>query len=78
MFTVTQPSLLKSTIFFCKNLQEIMGDHFKDFYVSVGTITCCICLLKSERVASSVSFNVIEMVLTSQLMTLNLTKFYTK
>ena len=39
MFAVTRPSLLKSTeakLFFHENLQKIIEDFFKNFYVSLG------------------------------------------
>ena len=65
MFVVTRSSLVKSTdlkTFFSKNLQKITEDLFKNFYVSFGTTTSCITLLKRQRFASSESFNVIEMI----------------
>ena len=65
MFAVTRPSLLKSTnpkLFFPENLQKIIEDFLKNFNVSLGATTSCIYLLKSQRFASSVPFNVIEMV----------------
>ena len=49
--------------FFHENLQNIMGDLFENFDVSLGTKASCICLLKcQENCAISVPFNVIEMV----------------
>ena len=37
--------------FFRENLQKIISDPSENFYVSVGTITSCVCLLKSQRFA---------------------------
>ena len=64
MFVVTRPSLLKKTDakrFFRENGQKLTEDLCKNFYVSLGTTTSSIRLLKSQRFASSVPFNVIEM-----------------
>ena len=49
-------------LFFLENLQTIIADLFKNFYVSLGTTTSCTCLLKSQRFALSVPFNVTDMV----------------
>ena len=54
MFAITRPSLLKSTdpkLFFCENLQKMIGDLSENFHVSLGTAGSCICLLKSLRFA---------------------------
>ena len=45
---------LPTKIFFRRNLQKIIEDLFKKFYVFLVTITSCICLLKSQIFASSV------------------------
>ena len=47
--------------FFHGNLQQTSEDLFKKFYVSLGKTISFISLLKSQRFASSVPFNVIEM-----------------
>ena len=65
MFAVTRPSLLIITerkLCFRENLQKIIEDLFKNFYISLGTTTSGICLVKSQGFACSVLFNVIEMV----------------
>ena len=54
--------MLKSTNSKRENLQNIIGDMFKNIYVSLGTTISCICLLKSQRFASSEPFNEIKMV----------------
>ena len=60
MFAVTRPSLLKSiNPKICKkNIENL----FKNIYVSLGTTTSSIFLLKSQGFVTSVPFNVIEMV----------------
>ena len=50
----------RSYTFFYENLQKIIEDFLKNFYVSLGTTTFCIRQLKSQRFASSAAFNVIE------------------
>ena len=67
MFAVTRSSLLKISdpkLFFARISQKLSNIFLKTFasYVSLGTTTSCVCLLKSQRFASSVPFNVIEMV----------------
>ena len=68
MLAVTRPSLLKSInflftrTFFGENLQKFIEDLFRNFHVSLATTASCICLLKSHRFATSVPFNVTEMI----------------
>ena len=64
MFAATRLAQLKSSDpnFFCKNLQKVIEDLFKNFCISLGPATSCICLLKSQRIASSVPFIVIELI----------------
>ena len=65
MFAVTRQSLPKSTdpkLFSQESEENYRRDLFKSFYVSLGTTTSCICLLKIPRLASFVSFKVIQMV----------------
>ena len=52
----------RPSTFFRENLQKVIEDLFKNFYVSLYSITSCICLLKSQRFASTVSFNAIELI----------------
>ena len=64
MFAVTRPFKLLNFFFEKKkDLQKIIGDHFKNFYVSLGTTTYYTYLPKSQRFESPVSLNVTEMVL---------------
>ena len=65
MFAVTRPSLLKFTdskLFFSENLQKIIKDLLKNFYFSFGTTPSGIFPVKRQGFASSVPFNVIEIV----------------
>ena len=52
--------MLKSTNPKRENLENIIGDVFKNIYVSLGTTISCICLLKCQRFASSEPFNEID------------------
>ena len=59
-FPVTRPTLQKSTdpkVFFARISKKFIEDFFENFYVPLGTRTSCICLLKSQRFAFSVTFN---------------------
>ena len=69
MFAVTRPSVLKFTDnnFFNENLQKILENLLKNFYLSFGTTASGICLVKCQGFASSVPVNGDS--LTSQLMT---------
>ena len=65
MFAATRPSLLKSAnpkLFFARITKKIIEDLFEIFQGSLGKITSSICLLKSQRFAFSLPFNVIEIV----------------
>ena len=60
--TVSQLKSIDPKTFFQENLPKIVEDRFKYFYASLDTTASFICLLKSQRFACSVPFNVIEMV----------------
>ena len=57
MFAVTQPPLLK-----INDPQANIEDLFKNFFFFFAATTSSLYLVKSQGFASSVSFNVIEMV----------------
>ena len=65
MFVVTRRSLLKVTkpkFFFARICKKLSMTFFENVYLSSGTTTSGICLVKSQGFASSVPFNAIEMV----------------
>ena len=65
MSAVIRPPLLIFTdpkLFFRENMQKFIEDVFKNFYISLSTTASGIGLVKIQGFASSVSFNVIQMV----------------
>ena len=54
-YPTVPPKKYRLSTFFREN---IVGDLFKSFYISLGTTISCICVLKNQRFSSSVPFNV--------------------
>ena len=59
---VKSTNLLFTEAFFRENLRKIIEDLFRNFHVFLATTISCVCLLKSQRFATAIPFNVTKMI----------------